>query len=167
MKPEPTPVSGTAPSGSVVVPAVVIFTTAGLSLAATSMTADDSLIETGCWLLPIVLPEPTVEVGTGLSNAPARSRTSTVPVDATTADRSEAAMTVPIPGPALREDGGCWTCTGATGSVATEDHCGWPQAGAAGRAGSPGAGSYQRSAGWPDGEAHAQRASGRGSGVGT
>ena len=94
------------------------------------MTADDSLIETGTWLLPTVLPAPTVEVGTGLSKAPDRSRTSTVPVDATTADRSDAAMTVPMPGPDLREDGGCWTCTGATGSVATEDHPGWPQAGA-------------------------------------
>src|SRR4051794_37960341 len=101
MKPEPTPVSGTLPNGSVDVPLVVILTTAGLSFDATSMTADDSLMVTG-WVLPVVLTWPTVDEGAGLSNAPARSRTSTVPVEATTADSSEAAITVPMPGPARR-----------------------------------------------------------------
>jgi hypothetical protein len=172
MKPEPTPVSGTLPKGSVVVPLVVILTTAGLSLVATSMTADDSLTVT-CWVPPMVVAGPTFDDGAGLSNAPARSSTSTVPVEATTADRREAAMTVPMPGPAR------WLCDAGAGAAAAgsavadpqagaDAQAGWgPHAGADARAGSPGAGSYQRSsAGWPEGEAHAQRASGRGSGVG-
>ncbi len=58
MTPEPTPSEGTLPNGSAVWPSVVIFTTAGPTLAAASMIADDSLIVIGsvpavAWALPI------------------------------------------------------------------------------------------------------------------
>src|SRR3954447_22437118 len=164
MKPEPTPSAGTPPNGSVDAPPVVILTTAGLSFDATSMTAEDSLMVTGC--VPLVaVALPTDDVGTGRSKAPERSRTRTVPPEATTADRSEAATTVPRPGPERRTlVAATGTGSGATGA---EVQAGWLQPGVALRAGSPGAGSYQRSeAGRSEGEAQAQRASGRGSGVG-
>src|SRR6187397_2415094 len=113
MKPEPTPVAGTPPNGSVVSPPlpVVILTTAGPSLAATSITADDSSIVTGC-VPPVVVALPIEAGGTGWSKAPLRSSTSTVPPDATTADRSDAAITVPRPGPWRRG------LTGAAGVAA-------------------------------------------------
>src|SRR5512141_2063648 len=178
MTPEPTPSVGTLPNGSVVVPSVVILTTAGLSLAATSMTADDSSIWTGC-VLPVVVPVPVVVWTTVRSNAPARSRTATVPPDATTADSNDAATIVPSPGPPRRVARVGLTAYAGGGGVVVSDWAGWPQAPpgpgcpqpAGPRPGTPegsdGAGSYHRSpAGCPPGAAHAQRASGRGSGVG-
>src|SRR5436309_15881580 len=126
MKPEPTPSAGTPPNGSVEAPPVVILTTAGLSFAATSMTAEDSLMVTGC-VPPVAVALPTDDVGTGRSSAPVRSRTRTVPPDAMTADSSEAATTVARPGPdrtaLVRVTG---TGSGATGA---DVQAGWLQAG--------------------------------------
>src|SRR5262245_53632076 len=166
MTPEPTP-CWRAPVGSVESAApVVILTTAGLSFAATSMTADDSLRVTCCCEPAVGVALPTVEDWTGRSKAPARSRTSTVPAEATTADRSDAAMTVGSPGPERRSRTTGAVATGGSAAGAA-DQPGCAQEGPLARAGSPGAGSYQRSeAGCPVGDAHAQRASGRGSGVG-
>src|SRR4051795_6209582 len=102
MKPDPTPSDGMPPNGSAdgLAPPGVILTTAGLSCEATSMTAEDSLIVTGC-VPPVAMALPTFE-GAGCANAPVRSSTRTVPPEAITADRSDAAITVPSPGPERR-----------------------------------------------------------------
>ena len=108
--------------------AVSILTTAGPTLAAASMTADDSSMVTGCWE-PVCVP---VAIGRGRarrwSKAPARSRTSTVPPEARTADSTETVTIVPRP--AARRP------PGFSGVVATG--AGGAQAGAgAGGRGSP------------------------------
>src|SRR3954447_21936406 len=127
IRPEPTPAAGTPPNGSVEAPPVVILTTAGLSLAATSMTAEDSLMVTGC-VPPVAVALPTDDDGTGRSNAPERSRTSTVPPEATTADSSEAATIVARPGPDRRALVGT-TGTGS-GAAGLDVQAGWLHAGA-------------------------------------
>src|SRR6187402_2794251 len=97
MTPEPTPVSGMAPDASGVVPPTVIRTTAGLTLAATSMVAEDSSMVTGL-VVPTLLPWPVVGMkAPPRSSAPLAPRTRTVPPAARTADRSETARIEPIP----------------------------------------------------------------------
>ena len=103
MKPEPTPSDGTVPNGSVVVPSVVIFTTAGPTLAAASMTAEDSLMVTG-WV-PVVWPLPMPDVCAGRLKTPCWPSTATVPPEARTADRADATITVPTPAPRRWRDG--------------------------------------------------------------
>ena len=94
--PEPTPVAGMTPLlPASVLPVTVIRTTAGLTLAATAMVADDSSTVTGC-VDPVVVA--WVEAGAGAagrSRAPAAPRARTVPPEARTAERSAAARTDP------------------------------------------------------------------------
>ena len=132
MIPEPTPSVGTLPKGSVPWPSTVILTTAGPTFAAASMTAEDSSMVTGCWPMTCCT-EPAPDAAAGRSRAPVLSRISTVPPDARTADRSDAARTVPTPVPP-RRCAGAAEVSGATGGAT----------GAAGRphgdaSGSPGA----------------------------
>src|SRR3954454_18064425 len=96
MIPEPTPVVGmVSPIASVLVPSTVIRTTAGVTLAATSMIADDSSSVTGC-LAPSVVP---VVVAAGSvawrSSAPDAFRARNVPPDPRTPARIAARMTCP------------------------------------------------------------------------
>ncbi len=163
-------------NGSAFCSCVVIFTTAGLTRAAASMTADDSSMVTGC-RAPVCWEPLATAAGAGRSKAPVRSRTATVPTEATVADSSDAATIVPSPAP-LRRCG----CTGWTGVDAASPQPGGgvpPPATGAPQAAGAAAGSAavpvgpgvplgedgQRSGGSPPG-AHAQRASGRGSGAG-
>ena len=111
MTPEPMPSVGTFPNGSLLWPSTVILTTAGLTLAATSITADDSSIVTGV-VSPVVVPRPVVAGATVRSKAPLRSSTTTVPLEASTADSMDAARIVPTPGPPRRRGWagpGTWT----------------------------------------------------------
>src|SRR5574338_112285 len=112
MTPEPTPRSGIwPPNGSVVVPVAVIWTTAGLTVAAALTTADESSTAMGCEVCPgawLPVADPT-----GRLRAPVLSRTTTVPPDASTADSAAAATIRPMPSGRPRRDTG----VGATGSV--------------------------------------------------
>ena len=73
MTPEPTPVSGMTPAlPALLEPVTVIRTTAGLTLAATAMVADDSLMATG-WTVPTLVAwgapaniVPAIEGGAGV-----------------------------------------------------------------------------------------------------
>ena len=123
---------GIAPNWSwVVAPWVEIFTTAGPTRSAAPITADDSSMVTGCW--PAMgCATLGFEAGAGWSNAPARSRATTVPPEASTAARSAAATTVPAPAPPrLRGCGAGWTVSVpyAGGGGVPEPVAGWPQAG--------------------------------------
>ena len=123
--PEPTP--GAPAIGSVPDPWVSILTTAGPTLAAASMIADDSSMVTGSWE-PVCCTPATEDAGAGRSKAPAWSSTNTVPPDARTADRAETVTIVAIPVPPRRPLFSGWVpVTGAGGA----------QAGDAGAAGSP------------------------------
>src|SRR6266540_3408447 len=121
MTPEPTPVSGMTPRlPASVEPLTVIRTTAGLTLAATSIVAEDSSMITG-WGAPVVVPWAAIGVEEiGRSNAPLALSARTVPPDASTADNTATATIEPAPEPRRRG------AVGETGSVT-------------------GAGSYQRS----------------------
>src|SRR5919107_2066982 len=97
MTPEPTPVAGIWPKSGSSLPLVVIRTTAGLALAATSIVADDSSIVTG-WRADTGVPVAGLEAGwLGRSKAPVALRGGTVPPDASTADSRAAPRTVPRP----------------------------------------------------------------------
>ena len=96
MTPEPTPVSGMTPrSPEFALPVTVMRTTAGLTLAATAMVADDSSMVTG-WVVPTLCPVTTEAAGAGWSKAPLALRATTVPPEARIADRRAAARTGPI-----------------------------------------------------------------------
>src|SRR5262245_13810936 len=97
MIPEPTPVDGMIPLDVSTLPLVVILTTAGLALAATSIVADDSSMVTGWLLAPTVVPTGPLATAVGWSNAPDASSARTVPPDARMADRRAAPSTVPVP----------------------------------------------------------------------
>src|SRR5688572_29609261 len=97
MTPEPTPVSGMIPLDVSTPPLTVIRTTAGLAFAATLIVADDSSIVTGWLLAPTFVAFGVVETAAGRSSAPVALRATSVPPDASTADRSAAARTVPRP----------------------------------------------------------------------
>ena len=155
MTPEPTPVSGMTPWFVLTLPVTVMRTTAGLTLAATAMVADDSSMVTGC-VVPTVWPAgPVEDAGAGWSSAPVAPSAKTVPPDARTAERSAAARTVgPEPRLVVR-----WT--GATTGVGVEASA---ETAPSGVVGVTGAGSYHRSGvaaglSWRD-------QSGRASGVG-
>src|SRR4249920_1391923 len=95
MTPEPTPVSGITPRSPPELPVTLIFTTAGLTLAATAMVADDSSMATG-WTVPafVACGNPRLDAA-GRSSAPAAPSARTVPPDARTADNSDAARIEP------------------------------------------------------------------------
>src|SRR5688572_14895735 len=76
-------------------PPVVIRTTAGLTAAATSMVAELSVI--GRLLAPTVVPVGPARTGAGRSSPPVARRASTVPVEASTAERRDAARSVARP----------------------------------------------------------------------
>src|SRR4051812_50185592 len=98
MTPEPTPVSGMTPWLVSTWLLTVMRTTAGLTLDATAIVADDSSIVTG-WVDPTVWPAGVVdEAGADRSSAPVAPSAKTVPPEARIADRTAAAPTVP-PGP--------------------------------------------------------------------
>ena len=122
MTPEPTPVSGMTPRlPAFDVPVTVIRTTAGLTLAATAIVADDSSIATG-WSVPTFVACGTLErcrAPVGRARRPRRAR-GRCPAEARTADRSGAARTRPAARP---------RSTGVAGAVGA----------------GVGAGSYQRS----------------------
>src|SRR3954452_7138140 len=142
------------------------------------MTAEDSSMVTGCWA-PTCALAPVGVVVTVRPSAPVWLSTATVTPAARTADRSDAVTTVPSPGPPRRREGvaGPTAAVYAGGGV-VEPLSADPELPDAGRGvdaccaydwpwapGSAGAGWYQRSAcGCCPGEAHAHRASGRGSG---
>ena len=130
MRPEPTPSDGIAPFGSkkglfgsklglfgstvAAAPvSVVIRTTAGPALAATLMIADDSSIVIGC--LP-ALVDSAFELAAGAagrSSAPVALSAMKVPPEASTADRSAADRTTPVPAPDLAVGVGCTRAVGA------------------------------------------------------
>ena len=178
MTPDPTPVLGMSVPNTPVSPlpvVVVILTTAGPAFAAASMTADDSSMVTGT-CAPVGCVAPAWVVVAVRSSTPARSRTTTVPPAARTADSREAVTTVPTPAPPRRRGVAGWTGAAYAGGGADVPPAGAPHAGEYDDAGgSAGAGCDQRSCCAPGpvepadpepGEAHAQRASGRGSGAG-
>ncbi len=101
MTPEPTPVSGMIPLDVSTLPLTLMRTTAGLAFAATLIVADDSSIVTGWLLAPTVVVVGVVDTGAGRSSAPVALSATSVPPDASTADRSAAPKTVPSP---LRPD---------------------------------------------------------------
>src|SRR5688572_18987629 len=78
-------------------PPIVIRTTAGLTAAATSIVAEFSLIGPGWLLAPTVVPVGPAGSTVARSSAPVARRARTVPLEASTADRSAAAKSVPIP----------------------------------------------------------------------
>src|SRR4051794_10060391 len=96
MTPDPTPVSGMTPLlPALVVPVTVIRTTAGLTLDATAIVADDSSMATG-WTVPTLVACGTLaDAGAGRSSAPAAVSAATVPTDARTADRIDATTSEP------------------------------------------------------------------------
>ena len=91
MTPDPTPVSGMTPLlPAFAVPVTVMRTTAGLTLAATAIVADDSSMATG-WTVPtLVACGALAEAGAGRSSAPTADSAATVPTDASTADSTDA-----------------------------------------------------------------------------
>src|SRR5260370_21606165 len=96
MIPEPTPCSGIVPpSGSVVVPVSVIRTTAGLTLLAASMIAEDSSTATGTLLAEIFAGAAAGVLRAPI--APVPSSTRTVPPEASTADRTATPTSAPTP----------------------------------------------------------------------
>src|ERR671936_2728965 len=96
MTPDPTPVSGIwPPNAFVLTPSTVIRTTAGLTLAAASMIADDSSIVTGCWAPTVVVPPLAVWAG-WRSRAPDAVRARYVPPDAIVAASTEDNSTGPM-----------------------------------------------------------------------
>ncbi len=126
-------------------PVTVIRTTAGLTLAATAIVADDSSMATG-WVVPAFVAGGTlVLVTAGRSSAPVAPRARTVPPDARTADSSETAMSEP-PRPRDRPVSGA----GLAAVVGT----------------AAGAGSYQRSGVTGGVCSHERAHSERGSGAG-
>src|SRR4051794_27473506 len=157
MTPEPTPVSGMTPWLVSTWLLTVMRTTAGLTLDATAIVADDSSIVTG-WVDPTVWPAGVVdEAGADRSSAPVAPSAKTVPPEARIADRTAAATTVP-PEPRVPVR---WT--GAVVGVGVTPGAVVPASGAA-EVGASGVGSYQRSgvfagASWRD---HAGRLSGVG-----
>src|SRR4029079_3369150 len=141
MTPEPTPVSGITPRlPASVEPLTVIRTTAGLTLAATLIVADDSSIVTGRGA-PTLVPCAVTWFVTTRLRAPVALRPSTVPPAASTAESKATATSDPAPEP--RRRGG----VGFTGWVT-------------------GAGSYQRSGVGATGVSQSRAQSARGSGVG-
>src|SRR6187397_1611512 len=96
MTPEPTPVAGMMPRSVFASPEVVICTTAGLTLAATSMVADDSSIVTGC-AEPTVWPVELDATGVGWSSEPVACSAMTVPPEASTAARRADATIMQAP----------------------------------------------------------------------
>src|SRR3954468_15820947 len=96
MTPDPTPVSGITPLfPTFAVPVTVIRTTAGLTLEATAIVADDSSIATG-WTVPTLVAWGALAAeGEGRSSAPTADRAATVPTDASTADRRQASTSEP------------------------------------------------------------------------
>ena len=144
--PEPTPVSGMTPYvPELALPVTVIRTTAGLTLAATAIVADDSSMVTG-WVVPALVASGTLVVETtGRSSAPVAPRARTVPPDARTADSSETATSEP-PRPRDRPVSGA----GLAAVVGT----------------AAGAGSYQRSGVTGGVCSHERAHSERGSGAG-
>src|SRR4051794_11547991 len=143
MTPDPTPVSGMTPLlPALVVPVTVIRTTAGLTLDATAIVADDSSMATG-WTVPTLVACGTLaDAGAGRSSAPAAVSAATVPTDARTADRIDATTSEP---PRRSERLG-----GTTASVG----------------GGVGAGSYHRSGVTGPVSLHERAQSARGSGLG-
>src|SRR5262245_32793383 len=106
------PVSGSAPpSPSAEVPLAVIRTTAGLTLAAAFTTAEESSMT----MVPLVgrLPAPDAPGAAWRTSAPVDWRSTTVPPDASTADRTDTATMLPTP---VRR-GSLVTGPAATGSV--------------------------------------------------
>src|SRR5919106_6281505 len=97
MTPEPTPVSGMIPLDVSTLPLTVMRTTAGLALAATLIVADDSSMVTGWLLAPTFVTVGVLDTGAGRSSAPVALRATSVPPDASTADRIAAPRTVPRP----------------------------------------------------------------------
>src|SRR3982751_6574792 len=97
MTPEPIPVWGIVlPSSFVFLPSAVIRTTAGLTLAATSMIADDSSSVTGCRAPIAVAFEADAPAGVVVRlSAPDASRARNVPPEARTAPRIAARSTWP------------------------------------------------------------------------
>ena len=97
--PEPTPVGGMTPRLPVsVAPVTRILTTAGLTLVATAMVADDSSMATG-WRAPALVDCGDVTTAAGRSRAPAALSARTVPPEARTADRRAAASNAPAAPP--------------------------------------------------------------------
>src|SRR5918993_4285823 len=102
MTPDPTPVGGMTPRLPVSeAPVTRIFTTAGLTVDATAIVADDSSRATG-WTAPALDAWGEVAAAVGRSRAPAALSARTVPPDARTAERSVAAMSEPVPRPSRR-----------------------------------------------------------------
>src|SRR6478735_309741 len=143
MTPDPTPVSGITPLlPAFAVPVTVMRTTAGLTLAATAIVADDSSMVTG-WTVPtFVACGALAEAGAGRSSTPTADSAATVPTDASTAERTDASTNEP---PLPPERFG--VSTGAVDGVA-------------------GAGSYQRSGVTGVLSLHERAQSARGSGLG-
>src|SRR6187455_3660680 len=149
MTPEPTPVSGMTPLLVSTLLDVVMRTTAGLTLAATAMVADDSSMLTG-WLPLTVEPLAATGLGVGWSRAPVADRARTVPPEARTADRAAARTTEPVLDRLARPAEVVGAVTGVVAAVAAA-----------------GAGSYQRSGVTAGAVAVSWRdQTGRGSGVG-
>ncbi len=96
MTPDPTPVAGMTPLlPESLAPVTVIRTTAGLTLAATAIVADDSSMVTG-WVEPVLVAWLDAGAGAiGRSSAPAAPSARTVPPEASTADSTAAARIVP------------------------------------------------------------------------
>src|SRR5688500_16860738 len=95
-------------------PPVVIRTTAGLTAAATSMVAELSVM--GRLVAPTVVPVGPAWTTAGRSSTPLARRARTVPLEASTADRTDAARRVARPPrPDLPES----LVAGRTGAVAT------------------------------------------------
>src|SRR3954471_6844062 len=96
MTPDPTPVAGMTPLfPESDAPVTVMRTTAGLTLAATEIVADDSSMVTGCEAPAFVA---WLDAGTGLpgwSGPPGARRARTVPPAASTADNSATARIEP------------------------------------------------------------------------
>src|SRR6187401_48090 len=103
MTPEPTPVGGMTPRLPVsVAPVTRILTTAGLTLVATAIVADDSSMATG-WRAPALVDWGDVTAAAGRSRAPVALSARTVPPEARTADSSAAAINAPPPLPSPRD----------------------------------------------------------------
>src|SRR5215203_4641479 len=112
-------------------PVTRIFTTAGLTVDATAIVADDSSMATG-WTAPAFDACGKTAAGAGRSRAPAAFRASTVPPDARTADRSVAATSDPLPRPSRRVavvagavgagvGAGSYQRSGVTGGASSQD----------------------------------------------
>src|SRR4029453_3310529 len=94
MTPEPTPVAGMTPVLPSSDPVTVIFTTAGLTLAATAIVADCSSMVTG-WVAPVFVAwgAETALLGAGRSRTPAAPSAPPVPPDARIAARTAVSTT--------------------------------------------------------------------------